>query len=98
MNFTEKTKSNFNTVADHILNSLQSGEEANVNLNAEESLFVRFNANKVRQNTSVEQSVLSLTLQKNGKTANIEFSISGNSDEDKKRADRWLAAARTDCD
>ena len=69
MNFIETMKSTFNAVADHILNQLTAGEEATLNLHAEESLFVRFNNNKVRQNTDVEQRSLSLVLQKAGKTS-----------------------------
>nr|BFD58481.1 TldD/PmbA family protein [Bdellovibrio sp. CKG001]BFD61910.1 TldD/PmbA family protein [Bdellovibrio sp. HM001] len=98
MNFTEKTKLAFNAVADHLLGNLKSNEQALVNLHAEESLFVRFNGNKVRQNTHVEQRSLSLQLQKNKKTANITFSITGEADEDKKRADFWLEQARQECD
>lgn len=98
MNFTAKTKENFNALADHILGSLQKGEEVNINLNAEESVFVRFNGNKVRQNTSVEQRTLSLTLQKNSRTASLSFSITGDLSEDKKTADHWLHIARQECD
>lgn len=98
MDFTEKTKSAFNAVSDHILGSLQGHEEANVNLHAEESLFVRFNGSKVRQNTHVEQKSLGLLLLKNGRTANLNFSITGNIDEDIKQADHWLSEARKECD
>ena len=98
MKFIENTKTNFNEVADHILNNLQGNEEATINLHGEESVFVRFNNSKVRQNTSVEQRSLNLLLQKNGKTANINFSITGVAAEDKKRADLWLAEARKECD
>lgn len=98
MNFTENMKTSFNAVADHLLGNLQNGEEANINLHAEESLFVRFNSNKVRQNTHVEQRTLGLLLQKNGKSAHLSFSITGNKEEDLKRADFWLAQARTECD
>lgn len=97
-NFTEKTKQSFNLVADYLLAKLTSGEAANVNLHAEDSLFVRFNGNKVRQNTHVEQRSLTLTLQKNGKTAHINFSITGDVDEDKQRVDFWLTQARQECD
>ncbi|MFV3407113.1 TldD/PmbA family protein [Bdellovibrio bacteriovorus] len=97
LNFTEKTKQSFNIVADHLLALLKKDEAANVNLHAEESLFVRFNANKVRQNTHVEQRSLTLTLQKDGKTANINFSITGEVDEDKKRVEFWLDQARQEC-
>lgn len=96
--FTENTKIAFNAVADHILGQLQSHEVANVNLHAEKSLFVRFNGNKVRQNTHVEQRSLGLLLQKNGRTANLSFSITGQIEEDKKRADYWLGVARQECD
>ena len=98
MSFTENIKKTFNAVADHILASLQPGEDANVNLNAEESLFIRFNGNKVRQNTHVEQRTMGLLLQKNNRSANLSFSISGNIEEDIKRADMWLAEARKECD
>ncbi len=97
-NFTEKMKDSFNAVADHLLGNLRSGENANVNLSAEESLFVRFNGNKVRQNTHIEQRTLGLLLQTEGKTANLSFSITGQLDEDKKRADHWLAEARKECE
>lgn len=97
-NFIEQTKNNFNTVADHILKSLASNEAANINLQAEESLFVRFNDNHVRQNTFVEQRVLSLTLQKNGRTANLSFSLTGNNELDLKSATTWLESARLECD
>lgn len=96
-NFTENMKSAFNSLADYILTSLESDEAANVNLHAEESLFVRFNGNKVRQNTHVEQRSLGLLLQKNGRAAHISFSITGQEAEDKKRADQWLAEARKEC-
>lgn len=97
-NFIEQTKDNFNTVADHILKNLITGEAANINLQAEESLFVRFNDNKVRQNTHVEQRVLSLTLQKEGKTANLSFSLTGDNVLDIQRANTWLETARHECD
>lgn len=98
MDFIEKTKTAFNEIADHILGNLTADENANVNLHAEDSLFVRFNGGKVRQNTQVEQKNLGLLLQKNGKTAHLNFSISGNASEDKKRADHWLSQARKECE
>ncbi|MBO9667924.1 MAG: Zn-dependent protease [Bdellovibrio sp.] len=98
MKFTERSKISFNAVAEHLFAQLTAGEELNINLNAEESVFVRFNNNKVRQNTQVEQRVLSLLLQKSSRTANISFSITGNVTEDLKRADQWLAQARKECD
>lgn len=97
MNFTEKTKEGFNTVADHILAELRADEAANINLHAEDSTFLRFNNNKVRQNTHVEQRTLSVLLQKNGRTAMVSFSITGQADSDKKRAYEFLQIARAEC-
>lgn len=97
-NFIEQTKSNFNKVADHIIQNLAPGEVANVNLHAEDSLFVRFNGNKVRQNTHVEQRSLTLLLQKNKRSAQITFSITGHDAGDLQRADKWLAVARQECE
>ena len=97
MNFTESIKQTFNAVADHLFGQLTGNEELNLNLHAEESTFVRFNNNKVRQNTHVEQRSISLTLQKDRKTSNVAFSITGNLEEDKKRGEQWLAIARQEC-
>lgn len=98
MNFTEKTKSCFNEVADHVFKNLHQDEEANLNLQAEQSTFVRFNNSKVRQNTNVDQRAMTLLLQKDGKTANISFSLTGLAEEDRKRADYWLNQARQECE
>ncbi|QDK36732.1 TldD/PmbA family protein [Bdellovibrio sp. NC01] len=98
MNFTESTKKSFNEVADYLLGQLTADEAATLNLHAEETTFVRFNNNKVRQNTFVEQRTLGLSLQSKGKSANLSFSITGVTAEDKKRADHWLAEARKECD
>ncbi len=96
-NYTEKTKTTFNQTADAILNSLKSGEDAVLSLHGEDSLFVRFNGSKVRQNTSVEQTTMGLQLQSEGRTTNIAFSLSGQPKEDIKRAHQWLAEARKEC-
>ena len=66
-------------------------------MNAEETLFVRFNASKVRQNTYVSQRKMNLTLQKDGKTANFGFSITGQQEQDCAIADLWLENARKEC-
>ncbi|MNJ92594.1 peptidase PmbA [compost metagenome] len=97
-NFAESVKKNFTAVADHLLGQLKAGEEANLNLHAEDTLFVRFNNNKVRQNTTVQQQSLGLLLQANKRSANISFSITGETTEDLKRADQFLALARQECD
>lgn len=97
MNFTNLTQKSFHAVADHILSKLEADEAANVNLQAEESLFIRFNGNKVRQSTHVEQRQLGLLLQKNKRTAHISFMLTGQTEEDLRRADLYLNQARNEC-
>ncbi|MEN0058734.1 MAG: metallopeptidase TldD-related protein [Bdellovibrio sp.] len=96
--FHATTQSVFDRVSEQIFNSLHQGEEVTLNLHAEDSLFVRFNGNRVRQNTHVEQRSLNLILQKDHKTANYTFSLSGQPTEDLKRAEHWLNQARRECD
>ncbi|MGZ3791403.1 MAG: TldD/PmbA family protein [Bdellovibrio sp.] len=98
MEFIEKTKANFNEIADYLLSNLQGQEQANVNLHGENSLFVRFNGGKVRQNTQVEQKSIGLLLQKNGKTAQLNFSMTGSTEENIKRANHWLSVVRKECE
>lgn len=94
LNFSANTKNNFHAVADQIFAALQPGELANLNLHAERTLFLRFNASKVRQNTIVEQQTLSLLLQADGRTVNYSFSITGQTSIDQERAKNILTQAR----
>ncbi|MEK2687455.1 TldD/PmbA family protein [Bdellovibrio sp. GT3] len=97
MNFIESTQKTFNSIADTVFAKLQSGEEANLNLNAEDSVFIRINNNKVRQNTHVEQRTISMQFQKNTRTSKITFDITGESASDTARALEILEMARTEC-
>jgi predicted Zn-dependent protease len=72
-NFTQPLKQKFETLARDLFAQLQKGEDLQLNLRAEKSTFLRFNQNKVRQNTDVEQVGISLTLQKNGKTVGYSY-------------------------
>ncbi len=80
--FSARVKTHFNLVADGVLASLHAGEELTVNLSAEETLFVRFNNNRVRQNTDVSQISLSLSLQFAGRTVEKSRTLSGRIDAD----------------
>ncbi|WP_413558588.1 TldD/PmbA family protein [Bdellovibrio sp. HCB209] len=98
MNFIENTKNIFNALADHLFAQLTDGEQANLNLSAEESVFIRFNNNKVRQNTHIEQRTLTLQLQNNQRTAKLSFDITSDVTEDKQRVDEFLILARKECE
>ena len=76
--FIDTTRSHFDAVASHVLGQLTSTEAITLNLSAEDTLYVRFNANRVRQNTDVQQMVLSLQLQSQGRTVQQSCTLSGN--------------------
>lgn len=97
MTFTEQTKKSFDHVADALIGELKSSEELVLNLDAEESVFVRFNNSKVRQNTSVDQIALTLQLQAEGRTTSINFNLTGQPDEDLSRSREYLKIARSEC-
>ena len=76
--FISRVRQHFERVSIDLLGQLQAGEEATLNLSAEETLFVRFNGNRVRQNTDVEQIVVALRLQSQGRTVEQSRTLSGN--------------------
>ena len=74
--------------------ALAAGEEATLNLVAEETLFVRFNNNRVRQNTDVQQMALSLRLQSQGRTVEKSRTLTGRRDADSAALRDLLQASR----
>ena len=80
--FVTTVRQHFDAVADCVLQSLHPEEAATLNLNAEETLFVRFNNNRVRQNTNVEQIAMGLQLQGAGRTAAMSRTLSGHVEAD----------------
>jgi predicted Zn-dependent protease len=92
--FSTRVHSHFNAVADAALADLRAGEELTLGLSAEETLFVRFNNNRVRQNTDVSQINLSLRLQSAGRTVEKSRTLSGSLDADHSAVARLLAACR----
>lgn len=97
MNFTDKVKKSFDYAADHLFQDLKSGEELVLNLDAEDSLFVRFNKSRVRQNTQVEQITLSMQIQSEGRTTKISFNLTGDAEVDLQRSRQYLQIARHEC-
>ncbi|MEL3907276.1 MAG: metallopeptidase TldD-related protein [Treponema sp.] len=61
-------KHHFESLADFLFAELLPNEQVSLNYSAEESYFARFNHAKVRQNGSVQQADVSITLWKNKKT------------------------------
>ncbi len=71
--FTQPLKQKFDSLCQEIFSQKQEGEDLRINLQAEKSTFLRFNQNKVRQNTDVEQVAISLQMQKNSRTVGLSF-------------------------
>ena len=93
-NFAARVRAHFDAVAVHVLSGLSAGEELTINITAEETLFVRFNGNRVRQNTDVEQINVSLRLQVDQRTVEKSRTLSGHLDSDQAALTRLLANCR----
>ncbi len=92
--FIDTVRQHFDALADRVLGDLQGDEAATLNLAAEDTLFVRFNANKVRQNTHVEQITMSLQLQGAGRTTEVTRTLSGQLEVDQIAMLHMLGQAR----
>ena len=94
--FMRTVRTHFNAVANHVLGQLRGDEAITLNLSAEDTLYVRFNANRVRQNTDVQQMVLSLQLQSVGRTVKQSCTLSGSLDADCNKLSAVLKACRAE--
>ena len=84
----------FHRLTDYI-QSKTSGEEVFLlNLQGEDSHFVRFNQGKVRQPGSVRQETVGLQLIHGRRHASVEMSLTGDEDIDCKRIDAALERMR----
>lgn len=92
--FITHLRTHFNDVSDAILSDLRAGEDLIMNLDAENSLYLRLNGNKVRQNTNVEQVIVSLKLLKDGRTIESSTTLTGDASTDKAKLARLLATGR----
>lgn len=92
--FCTRMEAHFMAQCDALLGALLPGEALALNLAAEESIFLRFNNNRVRQNTDVEQAVLSLQLQAAGRTVERSCTLSGVAQHDRPRLAAMLQACR----
>ncbi len=92
--FITHVDEHFTKVSERLLNNLGAGEDLTLNLQSEQSLFVRFNANRVRQNTDVEQLAISLKLQCNGRSVEKSRTIGGRLEADTASLTGLLAGCR----
>ncbi len=75
-------KSYLKKFSEELFNSLKQNEDLSLSLHSEESDFVRFNASKVRQNTSVRQHELSLVYKSDHRQYSATLSLSLDLDSD----------------
>ncbi len=94
--FMNTVRTHFDALADHLLGKLTAEESVTLNLSAEDTLYVRFNANRVRQNTDVQQMVLSLQLQALGRTVKQSCTLSGDRQADSDLLSATLQACRAE--
>lgn len=92
--YTNQTEAHFNTVADCLFGELQAGEGLNLSLDGEESNFFRFNGSQVRQNTFVQQNLLTLRFQKEKRRISFDWMLTGNLEQDQKNTLALLQRAR----
>ncbi len=92
--FGARQEAHFAALGDALLDALAPGEELTLNLAAEETLFLRFNNNRVRQNTDVQQSVLALQFQRDGRTVDKSCTLSGQPAQDQAQLAALLQACR----
>jgi len=74
-------RQNFENFGKDIFSGLNDGEELNLTLSMEESLFLRFNEGKSRQVTDVTQGTMTFNYQDNGRT--FKYSMPYTLDEEK---------------
>ncbi len=84
----------FYQLADHLHSQTQAGETFLAYLSAEDSSFVRFNKNAVRQAGSVKQTYLTISLIHNNRRADTTVTLVGESSLDKSMCDASLAQLR----
>jgi predicted Zn-dependent protease len=84
----------FYQLADHLNSRTAAGEVFLAYLSAEESNFVRFNKNAVRQAGSVKQMLLTISLIANNRRADARITLMGEADNDKALCDAALDSLR----
>jgi predicted Zn-dependent protease len=87
----------FYQAGEQLFATLTGDEELTLGLSAEDSVFVRFNGARVRQNTAVAQSNILLGLQTGQRTAAMAVPFAGSDDELPARLRHALDRLRREC-
>jgi predicted Zn-dependent protease len=92
--FVSQSEVNFQKLSDALFADLKGNENLTLNLNGEDSLFLRFNGPHVRQNTQVQQQSLSMRLMADGRTFDQSLNLTGNLTTDTQTSRALLEKAR----
>jgi len=87
-------KNYFFKITDHISRKINGDEFAHFYLEGEQSDFIRFNQNKIRQNGNVVQYYCTLTLISNNRQASAVITLSNDIEVDLKLFDKALGTLR----
>lgn len=93
--FVDSVKKQLDFISNYLFQKIHPSEVLKLNLTAEESLFIRFNNNKVRQSTQVEQIKIQLELISDSRTSSYTFSMT-LTEKDFQLADQTLSHLRNE--
>ena len=96
LDFSKQTSRLLDAMCERLFANLRPGEDVTVGLEAEETLYLRLNNNRVRQNTDVTQRVLQIRYQGGGRTIDHGMNLSGQVDTDCRSIDAVLERCRLD--
>lgn len=82
--YLEKIKKSFLSCSEAILSSALQNKKITLGLEAEDTLYVRYNNHRVRQNTHVEQAFFKLHIIDGNKYSKTNFTLTGEIDKDVK--------------
>jgi predicted Zn-dependent protease len=91
-------QAHFKKIADHAFSLLKGDEVALLTFDGEESDFIRFNKNAVRQAGSVAQRDLGIDLIRGSRHAEAQLALSGDAAQDRARVDTMLGELRARLD
>lgn len=95
--FQESLFKSWKPFCQEIFKDLKGSEELNLGVEAEDSLFLRFNGGKVRQNTQVEQNYMELTFQADGRSCKRKITLTADLSENLKRTRFAIENLRHEC-
>lgn len=95
-NFVENSEAEFQDLSSFLYAKIADGEELSLNYFAEDSVFVRLNNAKIRQNTHVMQKTVEAEFHNEGRTVKFSFPITGQAKEDHEFALGQLEIARAE--